>query len=81
MVGHVSLCQLNYLDVSVTGELKRRKTLRDKAIESNKSKKMKAALLVMLTLILLSLGFPRLYDIDKFRAIVFKSSVHILNEP
>ena len=43
LVGHVALCYLNYLDVSVLGELKRRKTLRDKAIETNKFAKQKKA--------------------------------------
>ena len=50
LVGHIALCQLNYLDVSVMGELKRRKTLRDKAMEMNKSAKQKKAAAALLVI-------------------------------
>ena len=38
VVGHLSVCQLNHLDVSILSELKRRKALRDAKKESKKEK-------------------------------------------
>ena len=54
IIGHVSLCQLNHLDVSVLSEMKRRKTIREtkaeeklkstkKSIGSNKRRQSKTA--------------------------------------
>ena len=43
VVGHIALCQLNYLDVSVFNELKRRNNLRDQKKEKNNAAKKKAS--------------------------------------
>ena len=43
VVGHIALCQLNYLDVSVFNELKRRTNLRQQKKEKDDAAKKKAS--------------------------------------